>query len=219
MIALIIILAVILLLLFMPVGVDAAYLGGNFTLAAKIGFLRLNLVPGKGHKEKKPKKEKPEKEKKQKKKKEKAKDKPKRKLTKDDILSIAKIALKMLGRFRRKLCFDELMLHLTVAMDDPCDTVTRYGQINAAISGLLPPLHKAFRIRKEDIGTAMDFFGDRMSADAKVTATLRIWEILYIVICAGAASLVWWLRRRRRIKKEEKAQKRVNSKNKPEEGI
>ena len=45
MIALIILAALILLIFFVPYGVDAAYMGGEFTLRIKAGFLRFTLFP------------------------------------------------------------------------------------------------------------------------------------------------------------------------------
>ena len=199
--ALIIILAIIILLLLMPVGVDAAFAEGIFSLKVKAGPVKLRILPAKQKKQGKEQKEKKKKSKPKKKK------KTKSKLTFDDIKGIARMALRALSRLRRMLSIDVLMLHLRVAGDDPYDTVVRYGAINAALGAGLPYLHMAFKIRKQDIQTAIDFAGDKMSVDARFEGSYQIWEILCIALCAGSSFIVWMLRRRKRAKAEEKARK------------
>lgn len=202
--ALIIILAIIILLLLLPVGVDAAFAEGVLSLKVKAGPVKVRILPAKPKKhgekpeEKKPKKPKRKKEKPA---------KPKRKLTFEDIKGIARLALRALSRLRRMLSIDVLMLHLRVGGDDPYETVVRYGTINAALGAGLPYLHRAFKIRKQDIQTAIDFAGDKTSADARFEGSYRIWEILLIAVCAGASFIVWTLRRRKRARAEEKARK------------
>lgn len=180
-------------------GVDASYIGGELRVRLRVGLLRLQLLPppakkaaGSGQgKEKKEGKSRPKREKK----------KSGMKLRAGDILDIAGIALKALGRFRRCLYLRELMLHLTVASDDPYDTAVRYGYINTALGTLLPLFRRAFRVGHEDIGVAMSFESEKMSADARLEATLRIGQILRIAICAGWAFLIW----RGKIKKRTRA--------------
>lgn len=197
MLALIIILAVIVLLLLMPVGVDMSFIGGAFSLSVKAGPLKIKLLPAKP-------KAKAEKKQKARKKEKKKPAKEKQKLTLQDIMEVAKLGLKALSRFRRALSIDKLMLHLCVATEDPYDTVVRYGYINAALGGLLPYLHRAFKIRDEDIGTAMSFEEQKTSVDARFAATLQIWEILYIGICTGIGFLAWLHRRKKRKKESDK---------------
>lgn len=208
MIVLWIILVLLILLLLTPVGIAAAFAERVLSLAVKIGPARVTILPqkpkteeqkAKAEEKKARKKEKPKREKK-------ASDaqKPKAKLTKDDILSIVKLALKALGRFQRSLRIDELLLHLTVATGDPYDTVLQYGYINAALGGVLPLLHNAFKVRKESVGVAMDFQQESMTVEAKLIMTLRLGQILYIALCAGGAFLLWLYRRKRRLKHENK---------------
>lgn len=198
--ALWIILAIIILLLLLPVGVDAAFLGGVFSLAVKAGPLKIRILPAKP---KKPKKKKP------KKKKDKKEEgaKPKQKLTLEDIKGIARLALKALSRLRRFLSIDVLELYLRVGGDDPYETVKQYGAINAALGAALPYLHMAFKIKKQDIQTAIDFSEEKLSADARLAATYQIWEILCIAFCALGSLIVWLVRRKKRARAEAKAQK------------
>lgn len=207
--ALWIILGIIILLLLLPVGVDAAFLDGVFSLAVKAGPLKLRLLPAKEKKPKKPKKKKP------KDKKEKT-GKPKQKLTLEDIKGIARLALKALSRLRRFLSIDVLMVHLRVGGGDPYDTVVQYGAINAALGAGLPHLHRAFKIKKQDIQTAIDFSQEKTGADARIAATYQIWEILCIAFCALGAFIVWLLRRKKRAMAEAKALKKAQSIKDPE---
>ena len=205
MIVLGIVLALLFLLLLTPVGVAAAFLDGVLSLAVKLGPFRLTLLPRKkkGDGGEKREKKKPKKSKKPEKSQEEKKKTSKQKLSREDITGIVKLALKALGRFRRHLSLDELMLHVTVATGDPYDTVLRYGAVNAALGAFLPLLHRAFKIRREDIGTAMDFEQEKLAVQAKLTATLRVWEILHIAFCAAGSFLLWMHRRKKRRKQEQ----------------
>ncbi len=212
MIALGIILLLIILLLILPVGADAAYTGGELALKVKIGPFRLGILPAKkkAEGEKKPKKK--PKVKKAKKaeaaaegKANKKSAKPKQKLTFDDIMGIVRLGLEALGRFRRSISVDLLKLHITAAGSDPYSAVMNYGYINAAIGALLPLLHKVFKFKKEDYDSRIDFEAEKLGIDAHLVMSVRIGEILLIVICAAFGFLKWLLRRKRRAKAEAKA--------------
>lgn len=226
MIALIIILVLLILLLSLKVGVAVSYLGGVLSLSVKAGPVKIAILP---------KKEKPEGEKKEKKKKpeqaegEPSGEKPKKekkkgpKLTLDDILEIAALALKAVGRFFKSLRMDHLLLHLTTAGPDPYSAVMNYGYFNAALGALLPQLRRIFKIGREDISSQVDFEADKLKIDAGTAITIRIGQILFIALCAGCAFLKWLLRRRRRIKAEQRAaaaeaKKQENNNTQPEKG-
>ncbi len=205
---------IILLLLLLPVGVDAAFLGGVFSLAVKAGPLKIRILPAKPKKPKKPKEKKPKK----KKDKKEGSAKPKQKLTLEDIKGIARLALKALSRLRRFLSIDVLELYLRVGGNDPYDTVKQYGAINAALGAALPYLHGAFKIKKQDIQTAIDFSEEKLSADAHIAATYQIWEILCIAFCALGSLIVWLVRRKKRARAEAKAQGTDKNKNQAKAG-
>ncbi len=200
--AIAIILAIIILLLLLPVGVDAAFVGGAFSLSVKAGPLKLRLLPAKPKKKNKnPKPKKPRKPKKPKGEKDgEAKSRAKLKLTLADIKEMASLALRALSRLRRFLSIDVLMVHLSVAGDDPYDTVRQYGAVNAALCALLPHLHRAFKIKKQDIQTTIDFAQDKISADVRFAATYRIWELMCIAFCALGSAIAWLVRHRKRTK-------------------
>jgi len=210
-IALAIILALLALFLLLPVGADVSFIGGELVLKAKAGPVKLQLIPGKP---KKPgegkKKEKVEKVKPPKKKKT-AEEKIKSKITKDDVFTLLRILFKALGRLRRALSIDVLMLHLSVAAPDPFDAISQYGYINAGIGGLYPLIHKAVKIRKEDIATEIDLNSDKIKADVRLVATFQIWEILHLALCAAFAFICWFIKRRRRNRRELKTRAAANA--------
>ncbi len=213
MIVLGIILAIIILLLLIPLGVDAAYLGGIFSLKAKIGPFRLKLLPKSGEPKAK-KKRKPKKEKKPKKSKKDgaapAEGKAKKKLPpikKQDILEVLRTVLRMLDRFRRRLRLDVLELNYVSGGDDPYDAVMNYGCFNAALGTLDPLLRKVFRVGQEDIRSRVDFTAEKTTLDAGAVLSIRLGDILLIVFCALCAILKIALRIYRRIRAAAKAEK------------
>lgn len=200
MIALIIILAILAAILLFPVGAELSYLGGELSVKAKAGPIKLRLLPRKKAKTEEPGEAKPKKEKPPKAKKPKDKSK-KNPLTMEDIFGIAKLGLKALNRFRKSLSIDELMLHICVGAPQPFDAVRQYGWLNAALGTLHPLLHQTVTIKREDIATTVNFESEKTAFDARVVATLRIGEILYIGLCAGFGFLAWMHRRKKRCKR------------------
>ena len=199
--------ALIAAILLIPVGVDAAYEGGEARVSAKVAGLLLQLLPKK--EPKKPKKEKKPKKKKEKKPKQDEEQEPETGekkglplgLTKEDLLELVKTVLRGLGRFRRKLSVDRFLLHLTVAGRDPYNTAMAYAYVNEALSVLAPLSRQAFRVKRSDVRTELDFVGEELQLDAGLAMTIRIGQILCVVnsIAFGAIGIV--LRRRRAVKK------------------
>lgn len=181
--ALIIILAVLALILFTPLGVSAAYLGGELSLAVRVMFFNITVFPAKEKEKKKEKKPKKPKKKKPKPKKEKTEKKPKPEL--GDILALAKIGLDALGSLKRKIVINDFLLHLTVADEDPYNAAVNYGRINTALSMLLPKVEKAFNIRRRDVKTCVDFESTELTADARLTLTLTVAKVLAVGFAAG----------------------------------
>lgn len=200
MLALAIIAVLLILFLCIPVGADIRY-EDDFQLKLKIGFLRYALLPAKDKKKQKEKKnqqsdsaENPEKKKKD------APAKKKLKFTLQDIQELLRIAFAALGRFRRSLSIDLFRLHILVAAPDPYDAVVRFGALNAALGVLAGPAHKALKIRKEDIRTDVNVQSAEGAVSLQLVATLQIWEILRIALCAAYALLRWWLNKKKAAK-------------------
>ena len=224
MIALGIIILILLIILLLRVGVDASFAEGVFSLAIKIGPFSKNLLPSSKNPEEK--KEKPKKEKKKKDKPAKEKEAKKvkggkKKFKLQDFFALAKIGLKTLANFWRKISIDHLKLHFVFGGSDPYDTVIGFGRFNAALGALLPLLHKAFNIKHEDYDSRIDFESDKLQIDARVCATIRIGEILLVVLCALYALIRWFLpinRRNKALAKAEKSNEKITENISDEKG-
>lgn len=96
------------------------------------------------------------------------------------------------------------MLHFLAAGPDPYSAVMNYGYFNAAIGGLRPLLHRAFRIKDEDFASAIDFEADKLKIDGRIVLTVRIGEILFLVLCAAFGFLKWFLSHKHRTKAQAK---------------
>ena len=160
-----VVLCVLLLLLFTPLGVSADYAAGSFKASARVMCFDLPLFPRPAKqetkapakkREKKPKPEKPEAEK-----------KPKPPLvTREMIPDLLKLVLRTLSRFRRKLTVNRFLLHITVGGGDPYSAVMAYGTINYAMATVGSAAGHAFNVRSSDVQTGIDFSADNYTVEA-----------------------------------------------------
>lgn len=163
-----------------PVGVDARYNAEGVFLAAKLGPIRLQLLP-----------QKPKKKKKQQKKPEKAasqEKKPNPILSGgvDEILQLLDIVLDTLGDLRRKLRVNELTLYVRIGgSDDPAKAAMGYGRAWAAIGAITPSLERLFVIKKRDIRPALDYTISNTQVDAHLVTTITIGRSLALALRAG----------------------------------
>ena len=168
------------LLNLLPVGVDAAYAEGAFSLAARIGPARLHLLPkapdakpGKA-KTKKPKK------------------KAKKKSAPPDaqtLLKLAELGLQALDRLRQKLHVRLLRLVFVSGAPDPYDTALAFGCVNAALGALTPLVERTLCIDERDIQTGVDFDAERPRIDARIVCTIRIGQIVAVALIFGVGYL------------------------------
>ena len=191
----------LLLFLLLPVGVDAAYAHASPSLKLKVGFLRFRLLPKQEKKEKPQEAQsggEPKKPRKGRKKKDKEDEKRDGlKLGRDDVFALLRLLLRTLRRFRKHLSIDLFRFLCTVGSADPYDTVLRFGALNAGLGTLAPLAESVLNVRQREIGTDFDLEADSAEIDARIVATLQVWEILFIVFCAGAAALSWYLGKRK----------------------
>jgi len=200
--ALLIILAVLVLLGMIPVGADARYADGQLVLKLRAAFLKKLLIPreksvkkAKKPKKKTKKKPAPEAE---------APKKKKRKLDLETVLALAKIALRTLGRFRRRLSLDLLRLHYTAGGTDPYSVAMQYGYLSAGLAAALPHLDRALNIRERDLALDVDFQLEKPLIDAHVILTIQIWEAVYVVFAAGFAFLGFLIKQKRKNRQKER---------------
>ena len=172
-----------LVLLLLRVGARATLDENGFSLWATAGPVKLKILPPGKEKAKKPKKpkenkketEKPSEEKKE-------KPKPKISITLDLVTTVLKAVGELLGRLRRKICIDRLVIHYTVGSADPADAAMTFGYMSAGIGALMPVIENIFKVKERDVGAALDFDADRPEIFIDARLTLAIWEIIYIVL-------------------------------------
>lgn len=195
-ILLLVLLGLIVLLGFVPVGVTAEYSEEGPEVLARIGPVKRRVFP---RPKKAPATEQPAGEKKKKKPKKKRdespegeaspKEKPKQKLGGMIPLfrELLGTALRLLGTFRRKLWVKELILHLTVGGlgEDPAKAARLYGNAWAALGNLIPVIYDTVRVRKQDVGAEIDFTEPKNRIYAKATMTITIGAVLLMGIRYG----------------------------------
>ena len=167
-----------------PVGVDARYNAEGVFLAAKLGPIRLQLLPQKQKKKKK-----------QQKKPEKAPEKAASQEKKpnpilsggvDGILQLLDLGVQTLGDLRRKLRVNELTLYVRIGgSDDPAKAAMGYGRAWAAIGAITPSLERLFVIKKRDIRPALDYTISNTQVDAHLVTTITIGRSLALALRAG----------------------------------
>ena len=208
-------LALLALILFLPLGVDLGNEGGQFHLSAKAGCILIQLLPKTGKKPKKPKEKKKTKKKKAQAEEEgeEPEPKPKKKrslpFNRDELLELARVALRGIGRFGRAWHVDRFVLHYVAAGDDPYDTAMTYGKLNGVLGTLAPLCHKRFHVRDCSVWTDVDFTADKTFLEFGLAMTITLWRILGVVNRLAFGALRILIRSKRRKKKEAKALKKA----------
>jgi hypothetical protein len=105
-----------------------------------------------------------------------------------DIISMVKDIVKAaLGRFFGHLKVDLARFHINVATGDAASTAIAYGAICDALLHLLhilEPLKGFDSPKAQDISVTPDYLSDKMSADIKVTFSIRVWHVFHVAFAA-----------------------------------
>lgn len=182
---LLIVLGVLLLLGFLPVGAYARYdrLGPYCVLI--LGPLRVQVLPKK------------EKKKDTKSKATKKKTKEKKEREKQpigglicDFYPFVKLGFELLSCFFRKLRVKVLTLHVGFGgAGDPANAAINYGRAWAAIGTLMPQLRRFLRIKKENVSASCDFTSGEMTVFAELKATFFLGDLIAMAIRYGLRAL------------------------------
>ena len=183
------------------VGAWAAFGGGDLRLDVQFGFLRVQILPAKPKKAKKP----PKKKKQTPPKKEPEAGKPKLSFTledgKDALRTLLPPLKRALERTRRGIRVKPLRLSLVLGgQEDPAAAAQAYGEIQAAVWTGMPLLERLVDVRDVYIHTDVDFMASAAAVEGETGVTIRIGTLLAMGFGLAFPALGWFLRWRKRCK-------------------
>ena len=178
MIVLCIVLLALFCIAFIRAGIIIEYAAEGFTADVKVGVFRKKIYPKK-------RKEKSSEKKKSKKNKEAEPEESKKGGDAASVKQLLPNILEALKKICRKLMIDDLVLHITVASDDPYRSAVLFGEASAGLGMLMPVLDNLFVIKNRDVGTSVSFTEAKTLVYIKAKFTLRLWEIFYIAFSFG----------------------------------
>lgn len=191
---------VLLLLAILPLGVWIRYDEAGPLVRVVAGPLKITVFPVRKKKSAAPKKEKAPKPESSQKKKEQQPAKKAKGGSLTDFLPLVKVALDLLGDFRRKLRVDELYLRLILAASDPCDLAVNYGRAWAAVGNLLPQLERFLVIKKRDVAVECDFTASQTLVTAQLKITITLGRLVTLAAVYGFRGLKEFLKLKKKRK-------------------
>ena len=198
------ILAVVLLVLLLigqiRVGCRAEFNSEGFFLRARLGKIRIKILPMKPKEEKPQKPPKPPKPKKEKKEKLPATLPEKVGGALEYARALLPVALEAAEGLWRGFAIDTLELELTAGSSDPADAAMLYGNANAALGALWIPLTRAFHVKDGTARVKLDFDAPGITVYALASFSLKLGRVVWVGLRAGVKALIGALAARRRLK-------------------
>lgn len=203
----------ILLVFFLPYGVDVGYADEVLRVGIKAGPIRVWLLPKKPLTEKQKQKAEAKKAKKEERRAAKAakkaaaaKDKeindavtvkPKPKLDFDTIVALLRMGSHAIRRFFRSFTVNFFQLHYTVACRDPYDTAIQYGMACAAAEALPALAGKKIRVLRRDIKIGADYTSEEPVIAVHIVLSLQLFRLVHLAVALGVEFLKWKINSRR----------------------
>ena len=200
------ILAVVLLVLLLigqiRVGCRAEFNSEGFFLWARLGKIRIKILPMKPKEEKPQKPPKPPKPKKEKKEKLPATLPEKVGGALEYARALLPVALEAAEGLWRGFAIDTLELELTAGSSDPADAAMLYGSANAALGALWIPLTRAFHVKDGTARVKLDFDAPGTTVYGQAALSVKIGTLVWIGLGAGWKALFGALAARKRLKRK-----------------
>ena len=182
------ILAGVLLILFLlgqvRIGLRGEYTASGLKVWARLGALKIQLLPWRKKKSASGKKPSP---------KPAGKETEKSRTLPGGALDYARellpLALEAAERFRRKLRVDYLELEIQAGAPDPADAAMVYGYANAVLGAFWLPLTKAFQVKDGSARVKLEFESERTTLYASGSMSLKIGQALWLGIYFGLKGL------------------------------
>ena len=203
----------ILLVFFVPYGVDVSYAEEALKLGVKAGPFRIWLLPKKPLSEKQRLKAEQKKAKKEERRAAKAAKKaaaakekeindsvtvkPKPKLDFDTVVALLRMGSHAIRRFFRSFTVNFFQLHYTVACRDPYDTAIQYGMAYAAAEALPVLAGKKIRVLRRDIEIGADYTSEEPVIAVRIVLSLQLFRLVHLAVALGVEFLKWKINSRR----------------------
>ena len=190
--------ALLVVLLFLPVGLAGAYQDERLSLRARIGPVSLQLYPRR-------EKGAPAAPRRRKRKdgggKEAREGQP---LSPAQALELARAllpdVLELAGRFRRRLRVPVLEVEAVIGSSDPGRGAMAYGWLNGAVGALWGPLNGAFRIGDGRISLRPELERDIFVLNVRAELRIRVGQLLWLGLTSGTKLMRTFLTLRKRQK-------------------
>lgn len=205
--------ALILLVFFLPYGVDVGYADEVFRVGIKAGPIRVWLLPKKPLTEKQKQKAEAKKAKKEERRAAKAAKKaaaakekeindavtvkPKPKLDFDTVVTLLRMGSHAIRRFFRSFTVNFFQLHYTVACRNPYDTAVQYGMACAAAEALPALAGKKIRVLRRDIEIGADYTSEEPVIAVRIVLSLQLFRLVHLAVALGVEFLKWKINSRR----------------------
>ena len=208
-----IILLLILLIFFVPYGIDVLYSDNSLRISVKAGPILIKILPKKPLTEKqKLKKEKKKAEKAEKKAAEKTNEiiddtikvKAKKKIDCEFLFQFLKMGLHAIKRVFRSFTFHILKLYYCAGTADPYDTSVQYGYACALAEAIPEMCNECIRIENKDVVIDADYTADSPTIEAHVSFTLQLFKIVHAGVLFGVEFLKWKLKKLKEKKNDRK---------------
>lgn len=193
------------------VAATADYSTAGFFLTAKVGPKHIVIIPSKASKKDKAAKKSDEPAVQSKSTDE--TNKPQRKIK--DTVSVALRFLPLVcdaaGLLIRKICIDNVLIHLIWGAADPADAAKGYGAANAVMGVLWPAIEHNFKVKDHDLDVAIDFERDKPEVICNAQISISIGQIVTVVLILGLKALKIYLGMRRDISLKNDNEKAVQA--------
>lgn len=180
--------AAIAAILLLRVGAEAEYSDAGVSVRARVGFLRITVFPRKS-KLKKSEKKRSKKAPKKAKKKTPKKTAEKKPGPAYDFRELIGGAASLLGKARRKLLIKRLTVWYVQGGGDAFSMAMAHGGISAAFGMTQAALESAFKVRRYDLHTSVDFLAEEPRVYVRAIFSIAIWETISLGISALALLL------------------------------
>lgn len=199
MIVLIFLLIIFIIVLALPVGIDASLHNAAPCINAKISFKKFKLFPLE-RKEKKA----------EKKPKEKTNNKRQISFTQklnfgiEEWLEVIETVFKLMAKFKKSIVFDKIRFVYTVTAPDPYDAVIKYNLVNLAAGSFAPFMENNFKIKDFNVNINLDLDDQRGNIDIHIILTVRIVQLFVLGFTAAFLLLKTYLKCKAKAAKERK---------------